>query len=80
MRKRKRAMQDSDKTPAQTPDAKKSSGAWKFNLGSAPCARIGCSCRRDAHRIANGVAHECMTPLCECPAFVIGGPDDGAAR
>ena len=59
-----------DLTPAATPDAKKSSGAWKFKFNSpdAICGR--CPHRRDEHE-AEGL--RCM--LCDCPRFVVGGPD-----
>jgi hypothetical protein len=71
-------MTDEDKTPAQTPAAKKSSGAWRLNLSSVLCARRECLHRRDEHRVdENGRARECLSCR-ECLQFVIGG-DDGDA-
>jgi hypothetical protein len=63
---------ESELTPAQTPDAKKSSGAWKFkfNEPDALCGRTTCSHRRDEHESADG-GYRCM--LCDCARFVVGG-------
>lgn len=63
---------DDDKTPAQSPSAKKSSGAWKFkfNEPDAICGRSTCIERRDEHEGAEG-GYRCM--LCNCPRFVVGG-------
>ena len=65
---------DEDKTPAQSPNAKKSSGAWKFNIDGAVCPRQGCGHRRDEHALnERRVAENCM--LCDCPHFFVGGAD-----
>lgn len=64
--------EDEDKTPAETVNAKKSSGAWKFkfNEPDALCGRNSCSHRRDEHEGATG-GYRCM--LCDCARFVAGG-------
>ncbi len=63
---------DEDKTPAETINAKKSSGAWKFkfNAPDAICGRPTCIERRDEHEGAEN-GYRCM--LCNCPSFVVGG-------
>ena len=64
---------DEDLTPVETPNAKKISGQWHFNVPSTPCARDVCGCPRDEHvRDASGVFHECMS-CGKCPGFVAGG-------
>lgn len=72
---------DEDKTPAHTPDAKKSSGAWKFpfNEPGALCGRRTCAHRRDDHDDVPGAGRRCL--LCDCPHFVAGGmsPDEQRA-
>ncbi len=65
---------DPDKTPTATPNAKKSSGEWKLNLDSAPCARPECAHARKEHiRDGSGHVWECMMPGCTCDHFFIGG-------
>lgn len=63
---------DEDNTPAESPSAKKSSGAWKFkfNADDALCGRATCSHRRDEHE-SGALGYRCM--LCDCERFVVGG-------
>ncbi len=65
------AMEKDDKTPVETPDAKKSSGAWKFNIAGALCSRTSCMHRRDEHASEGKKATRCM--LCDCECFFVGG-------
>jgi hypothetical protein len=66
---------DDEKTPAHTPAAKKSSGAWRLNLDEVACARPGCAHRRDHHTTVGGGSHRWHCLECECPEFVAGGID-----
>lgn len=71
---------DDCKTPAQTPDAKKSSGTYRFNLAGVLCARTHPRCihRRDEHEIVDGLAKRCM--LCDCTHFFVGGMSEEDQR
>lgn len=67
-------LDEDDKTPTATPNAKKSSGEWKLGLvrGDAQCAR--CQHMRDEHFVDEEMhAVECMVVGCECQRFFVGG-------
>lgn len=67
---------DTDKTPPQTPAAKRSSGELRLNLDGALCGREGCQHRRDHHTTVAGGSHRWHCLDCRCPEFVAGGPVD----
>ena len=64
------------------------SGSFTLNLAGAPCGRLGCGHRRDAHATRHDGSHrwECEVKSCDCLEFVIGGevtehdPDEDFSR
>jgi hypothetical protein len=73
--------EEAERTPAATPNAKKSSGTWKFNIEGALCARRSCVHRRDEHEpdpVTPRIARRCM--LCDCPEFFMGGMTEEEQR